>query len=341
MFKVNVTGVAKPLVFEFALQQQDGLCGNPGTVSVAEIKSAVAEAKVGGEEKRRAYIFYGRRLFTHVSEYRVYTLLATPWYSPTQSVRVESWLLILHLRITPHFNNIFTLPLSCAIFPASTPSSSFLPSVLMSFCVYQVVCASTGALGVQTFNMCWWSLLQNGFHVTYWRRPSASSLWILSLLKNKRESHMSSNGCSRTGETCEIRSFRLQALHLATRITVPNHWRCCWGCAEGRAVLGQCWEPWDLRNLGKILRHVAVQPTFNIGSPSSCVSAWRKYVDARSRTAGVLDVPLRPFVYIYVKKKCFLFSLSFLRCTALISILMTSLHHMHATESGTRNLEYS
>lgn len=152
---------------------------------------------------------------------------------------------------------------------------------------------------------------------------------------------MSSNGCSRTGETCEIRSFRLQALHLATRITVPNHWRCCWGCAEGRAVLGQCWEPWDLRNLGKILRHVAVQPTLNIGGPSSCVSAWRKYVDARSRTAGVLDVPLRPFVYIYVKKrKCFLFSLSFLRCTALISILMTSLHHMHATESGTRNLEY-
>lgn len=184
LFKVNVTGVAKPLVFEFALQQQDGLCGNPGTVSVAEIKSAVAEAKVGGEEKRRAYIIYGRRLFTHVSEYRVYTLLATPWYSPTQSVRVESWLLILHLRITPHFNNIFTLPLSCAIFPASTPSSSFLPSVLMSFCVYQVVCASTGALGVQTINMCWWSLLQNGFHVTYWRRPSASSPWIRSLLKN-------------------------------------------------------------------------------------------------------------------------------------------------------------
>lgn len=114
---------------------------------------------------------------------------------------------------------------------------------------------------------------------------------------------MSSNGCSRTGETCEIRNFRLQALHLATRITVPNHWRCCWGCAEGRAVLGQCWEPWDLRNLGKILRHVAVQPTLNIGGPSSCVSAWRKYVDARSRTAGVLDVPLRPFVYILCKKK--------------------------------------
>ena len=56
MFKVNVTGVAKPLVFEFALQQQDGLCGNPGTVSVAEIKSAVAEAKVGGgREKESIY----------------------------------------------------------------------------------------------------------------------------------------------------------------------------------------------------------------------------------------------------------------------------------------------
>ena len=92
---------------------------------------------VGGEGKRRAYIIYGRRLFTHVSEYRVYTLLATPWYSPTQSVRVESWLLILHLRITPHFNNIFTLPLSCAIFPASTPSS-----FLFTFSTHVVLCVS-------------------------------------------------------------------------------------------------------------------------------------------------------------------------------------------------------